>query len=121
MTVSLQQAYSILLSCQITLLHYKVYASLSRLGYKVFRHESCQPTDNEKKMNLISSENDVQFEESEGVKYDTGMVVDEVNEGVEGNSYHLILIKYFSIALTVHLMLITTKQSRLFLFLLIKS
>ncbi|XP_059048580.1 uncharacterized protein LOC131843844 [Achroia grisella] len=37
-TVSLQQAYSLLLREKITILQYKVYAYLSRLGYKVFRH-----------------------------------------------------------------------------------
>lgn len=36
--VSLQQAYTLLLREKITLLKYKVYASLSRLGYRVFRH-----------------------------------------------------------------------------------
>lgn len=91
MTVSLQQAYSLLLSGKISLLHYKVYASLSRLGYKVFRHENCQPTDYEKKISLISSNTVVRTDESEGVKLDTEMVVDEVNEGVEGNYYGLII------------------------------
>lgn len=38
--VSLQQAYSLLLSNEISIIQYKVYASLSRLGYKVFRHLS---------------------------------------------------------------------------------
>ncbi|XP_026324772.1 uncharacterized protein LOC113233785 isoform X2 [Hyposmocoma kahamanoa] len=80
-TVSLQQAYSLLLSGKISFLHYKVYASLSRLGYKVFRHDSCQPTDYEKKINLISSKNVVRIEESEAVKHDTGMMVNEVKEG----------------------------------------
>ncbi|KAJ2946229.1 hypothetical protein O0L34_g5164 [Tuta absoluta] len=37
--VSLQQAYSLLLRSKISILQYKVYASLSRIGYKVFRHE----------------------------------------------------------------------------------
>ncbi|CAH2106163.1 unnamed protein product [Euphydryas editha] len=40
--VSLQQAYSLLLRDKITLLHYKVYASLSRLGYRVYRHEKSE-------------------------------------------------------------------------------
>lgn len=85
MTVSLQQAFSLLLSGRITLMHYNVYASLSRLGYKVFRHETCQPSNSEKKIKLISSISVVRIEEPEGVKYNTGMVVDEINEGVEGN------------------------------------
>ncbi|KAG7302930.1 hypothetical protein JYU34_012923 [Plutella xylostella] len=38
-TVSLQQAYSLLLRGKISIIHYKVYASLSRVGYKVFRHD----------------------------------------------------------------------------------
>lgn len=84
MTVSLQQAYSLLLSGKISLLQYKVYASLSRLGYKVFRHESSQPTKYEKTMNLISK-NVVTIEKSEPVKDNTGMVVEEVNEEVQGN------------------------------------
>lgn len=37
--VSLQQAYSLLLQDDISLLKFKVYASLSRIGYKVFRHK----------------------------------------------------------------------------------
>ncbi|CAK1596418.1 unnamed protein product [Parnassius mnemosyne] len=36
--VSLQQAYSLLLKDRKSFIQYKVYASLSRLGYKVFRH-----------------------------------------------------------------------------------
>ncbi|CAH3906903.1 unnamed protein product [Pieris brassicae] len=38
--VSLQQAYSLLLCGELNLLKYKVYASLSRVGYKVLRHKS---------------------------------------------------------------------------------
>nr|XP_021184262.2 uncharacterized protein LOC110372068 [Helicoverpa armigera] len=38
-TVSLQKAYSLLLQPPTTMIQYKVYASLSRLGYKVFRHK----------------------------------------------------------------------------------
>ncbi|XP_022120238.2 uncharacterized protein LOC110996732 [Pieris rapae] len=38
--VSLQQAYSLLLCEELNLLKYKVYASLSRVGYKVLRHKS---------------------------------------------------------------------------------
>ncbi|KAJ8729937.1 hypothetical protein PYW07_016975 [Mythimna separata] len=36
--VSLQKAYSLLLSSSTSMIQYKVYASLSRLGYRVFRH-----------------------------------------------------------------------------------
>ncbi|XP_038211878.1 uncharacterized protein LOC119832287 [Zerene cesonia] len=39
-SVSLQQAYTLLLQGDITLLKYKVYASLSRIGYKVYRHRA---------------------------------------------------------------------------------
>ncbi|VVC88991.1 unnamed protein product, partial [Leptidea sinapis] len=38
-TVSLQQAYTLLMKGNISLLQYKVYASLSRMGYKVIRHK----------------------------------------------------------------------------------
>lgn len=38
-TVSLQKAYALLLSGTVTILQYKVYASLSRLGYKVYTHK----------------------------------------------------------------------------------
>ncbi|CAF4823841.1 unnamed protein product [Pieris macdunnoughi] len=38
--VSLQQAYSLLLRGELNILKYKVYASLSRVGYKVLRHKS---------------------------------------------------------------------------------
>ncbi|XP_045448705.1 uncharacterized protein LOC123657174 [Melitaea cinxia] len=40
--VSLQQAYSLLLRDKIAILHYNVYASLSRLGYRVYRHEETE-------------------------------------------------------------------------------
>ncbi|CAG4990657.1 unnamed protein product [Colias eurytheme] len=39
-TVSLQQAYTLLLQGDINLLKYKVYASLSRIGYKVYKHRA---------------------------------------------------------------------------------
>ncbi|CAK1547351.1 unnamed protein product [Leptosia nina] len=45
--VSLQQAYSLLLKGEINLIKYKVYASLSRIGYKVFRHKSFDITPTE--------------------------------------------------------------------------
>lgn len=48
----MQQAYSLLLRGKVTLLQYKVYASLSRLGYRIFRHSHSTPTAYEKKMNL---------------------------------------------------------------------
>lgn len=108
MTVSLQQAYSLLLSGKIPLLHYKVYASLSRLGYKVFRHV-IQSTDYEKKTNLLSSKSDVRIEESQGVKHDSGMVVDEVDEGVEGNYYHLIILWFCNAQCIVHLLFSFTR------------
>ncbi|XP_072931796.1 uncharacterized protein Tsen54 [Epargyreus clarus] len=53
--VSLQQAYSLLLRGKISLMPYKVYASLSRLGYRVYRHQAQEPTEYEKKMNLPCS------------------------------------------------------------------
>ncbi|XP_050345872.1 uncharacterized protein LOC126770502 [Nymphalis io] len=53
--VSLQQAYSLLLKGKITLLQYKVYASLSRLGYRIYRHERVEPTICETKDNLSSN------------------------------------------------------------------
>lgn len=108
MTVSLQQAYSLLLSGKISLLHYKVYASLSRLGYKVFKHESCQVTDYEKKIKLLTSKSVARIDESEAVKSDTGMVVDEVNEEMEGNYYQFI-IQWLCKILKVHLIL--TKET----------
>ncbi|XP_068631557.1 uncharacterized protein Tsen54 [Battus philenor] len=45
--VSLQQAYSLLLRDKTSINQYKVYASLSRLGYKVFRHKETNTTLNE--------------------------------------------------------------------------
>lgn len=46
--VSLQQAYSLLLRDKITIMHYNVYASLSRLGYRVYRHEQTEGNIEEK-------------------------------------------------------------------------
>lgn len=40
-TVSIQQAYSLLIGDSISLVQYKVYASLARLGYKVYRYSNC--------------------------------------------------------------------------------
>ncbi|XP_047995219.1 tRNA-splicing endonuclease subunit Sen54 [Leguminivora glycinivorella] len=47
-TVSIQQAYSLLLKDNNSLVQYKVYASLSRLGYKVLRHSYVKANENEK-------------------------------------------------------------------------
>ncbi|XP_041978027.1 uncharacterized protein LOC121732269 [Aricia agestis] len=55
MKVSLQQAYSLLLRGKVTLLHYKVYASLSRLGYRLFRHEKVKLTEYERKIKLLAN------------------------------------------------------------------
>lgn len=83
MTVSLQQAYSLLLLDKQSLLHYKVYASLSRLGYKVFRHDSnCQPMENEKKKTSVRSE------KSETDDCDTEMIANESNNEVDGNYFY---------------------------------
>ncbi|XP_063380973.1 uncharacterized protein LOC134667483 [Cydia fagiglandana] len=46
-TVSIQQAYSLLLKDNNSLIQYKVYASLSRLGYKVLRHTYVKANDSE--------------------------------------------------------------------------
>ncbi|XP_063361774.1 uncharacterized protein LOC134650770 [Cydia amplana] len=46
-TVSIQQAYSLLLKDNNSLIQYKVYASLSRLGYKVLRHTYVKANDTE--------------------------------------------------------------------------
>ncbi|XP_063534234.1 uncharacterized protein LOC134744380 [Cydia strobilella] len=46
-TVSIQQAYSLLLKDNNSLSQYKVYASLSRLGYKVLRHTYLKANDTE--------------------------------------------------------------------------
>ncbi|XP_026729157.1 uncharacterized protein LOC113494853 isoform X2 [Trichoplusia ni] len=43
-TVSLQKAYSLLLQSPTSMVQYKVYASLSRLGYKVFKHKGPNTT-----------------------------------------------------------------------------
>ncbi|XP_046959808.1 uncharacterized protein LOC124529915 [Vanessa cardui] len=65
--VSLQQAYSLLLREKITLLQYKVYASLSRLGYRIYRHERVEPIICEKKNNLPSNIENVNNDKT-GVK-----------------------------------------------------
>ncbi|XP_013199249.2 probable serine/threonine-protein kinase DDB_G0286465 isoform X1 [Amyelois transitella] len=64
-TVSLQQAYSLLLRGQVSILQYKVYASLSRLGYKIFRfiepktgNETNLDTLEKVKVNVINNDND---------------------------------------------------------------
>lgn len=67
MTVSLQQAYSLLLRSRISVLEYKVFASLSRLGYKVIRHEESKLTEYEKKLNLTSNSNHLVSKENEKV------------------------------------------------------
>ncbi|VVC88988.1 unnamed protein product [Leptidea sinapis] len=51
-TVSLQQAYTLLMKGKISLLQYKVYASLSRLGFKIIRHKIPEK-------NLSSTENKI--------------------------------------------------------------
>ncbi|XP_026487188.1 uncharacterized protein LOC113394187 [Vanessa tameamea] len=63
--VSLQQAYSLLLTEKITLLQYKVYASLSRLGYRIYRHEHVEPIICEKKMDLPSNSENVNYDNIE--------------------------------------------------------
>ncbi|OWR44948.1 putative tRNA-splicing endonuclease subunit Sen54 [Danaus plexippus plexippus] len=61
--VSLQQAYSLFLGPLISHQQYKVYASLSRLGYRVYRHETSDKeihnpstSNNVNKVNIGSSE-----------------------------------------------------------------
>lgn len=53
--MSLQQAYSLLLSDEISIIQYKVYASLSRLGYKVFRHFSKSVSNKNRKIYSLTN------------------------------------------------------------------
>ncbi|CAH2234819.1 jg13230 [Pararge aegeria aegeria] len=64
--VSLQQAYSLLLRDRITLLQYKVYASLSRVGYRVYRH-STPKTNSKQNVNSQREENVIQTSRSKEV------------------------------------------------------
>ncbi|XP_045535647.1 uncharacterized protein LOC106717482 [Papilio machaon] len=58
--VSLQQAYSLLLRDKNSFLEYKVYATLSRWGYKVFRHTDTNVSDicNSDEMNETNIKSD---------------------------------------------------------------
>ncbi|KAJ8728317.1 hypothetical protein PYW08_016702 [Mythimna loreyi] len=60
-TVSLQKAYSLLLSSSTTMIQYKVYASLSRLGYRVFRHTGPKINDEKKTCSPKAEINDDQL------------------------------------------------------------
>lgn len=53
--MSLQKAYSLLCSSPTAIIQYKVYASLSRLGYRVFRHTG--PKVNEEKKSCSQKDN----------------------------------------------------------------
>ncbi|KAI5652051.1 tRNA-splicing endonuclease subunit sen54 n-term domain-containing protein [Phthorimaea operculella] len=79
--VSLQQAYSLLLRGDISILHYKVYASLSRIGYKVFRHD-------EKNDKIITeSENEVTQAENQNkeIPIENEVEMKEVGDAKENN------------------------------------
>ncbi|XP_023944638.2 uncharacterized protein LOC112050578 [Bicyclus anynana] len=66
--VSLQQAYSLLLRDKVTLLQYKVYASLSRIGYRVYRHNTPEVTEEEaQKINSPDEKNEVAVSQTEEI------------------------------------------------------
>ncbi|XP_049868877.1 uncharacterized protein LOC126368776 [Pectinophora gossypiella] len=77
--VSLQQAYSLLLRSNISLMHYKVYASLSRVGYKVYRHKDKKAIECAKKLNVTPypSEETSQGAENEATEADKTKVIEE--------------------------------------------
>lgn len=77
-TVSIQQAYSLLLKDNNSLIRYKVYASLSRLGYKVLRHTYVKANDSE------NDEAEDKIEDSSSEK--TCEVSDTSKENVETKS-----------------------------------
>ncbi|CAH0579427.1 unnamed protein product [Chrysodeixis includens] len=57
-TVSLQKAYSLLLQSSSSVVQYRVYSSLSRLGYKVFKHKG---------PNTSHSDNNNSFKDTDSV------------------------------------------------------
>ncbi|CAB3224399.1 unnamed protein product [Arctia plantaginis] len=58
-TVSLQKAFSLVLNSNLTYNQYRVYASLSRLGYKVYRHNKSL---NGRKINPMTAPNEMVVE-----------------------------------------------------------
>lgn len=80
MKVSLQQAYTLLTRGKVTLLKYKVYASLSRLGYRVFRHPLIESDKNVITNKEIQASND-EIKENVNVEFMDSLNVDknEVN------------------------------------------
>ncbi|XP_045772210.1 uncharacterized protein LOC123872112 [Maniola jurtina] len=65
--VSLQQAYTLLLRDKITLLQYKVYASLSRVGYRVYRHTTPETSTSAQKIDTQKIEDGVKSANKEEV------------------------------------------------------
>ncbi|XP_063825113.1 uncharacterized protein LOC135074677 [Ostrinia nubilalis] len=85
-TVSLQQAYSLLLSDDITIVQYKVYASLSRLGYKVFKHvPKVEPPDNKPKNDNLKSEDVTKTNVTETVTTSDEKTTDNKSENNDTN------------------------------------
>ncbi|KAM3959177.1 tRNA splicing endonuclease subunit 54 [Aphomia sociella] len=75
--VSLQQAYSLLLNEKISIAQYKVYAYLSRLGYKVFRHVNPIPS----KSNVSENQNKNKTEDNiNKLPNDTNMKEEEMEQ-----------------------------------------
>ncbi|XP_037293703.1 uncharacterized protein LOC115454951 [Manduca sexta] len=76
-TVSLQKAYSLLLGDEFSINQYKVYASLSRLGYKVFRHREIN----------ITSEKETQSEAVPGTSKSDSLGISPENEDDISNAF----------------------------------
>lgn len=68
--VSLQKAYTLLLNDSISIQQYKVYASLSRIGYKVFRHRKInfKNTSSEEQNDESNMDNSKGIDDTESLK-----------------------------------------------------
>ncbi|XP_075973808.1 tRNA splicing endonuclease subunit 54 [Anticarsia gemmatalis] len=86
--VSLQKAYALLLNENITITEYRVYASLSRLGYKVFRHKKppIKNIDKDKSTSIIEKEispaKTVLETLQEPISLETPLVIDTENSDI---------------------------------------
>ncbi|XP_004932547.1 uncharacterized protein LOC101735977 isoform X2 [Bombyx mori] len=75
-TMSLQEAYSILLNEELLLLQYQVYASLSRLGCKVYRHvvnKKEKTNSNEDKLGNTITNKDTDVSSESNMEIDYGI------------------------------------------------
>ncbi|XP_053608054.1 uncharacterized protein Tsen54 [Plodia interpunctella] len=87
-TVSLQQAYSLLLRGQVSLMQYKVYASLSRLGYRIFRFSESKtgkinPASSAKSQETEAIEDVSEVTKSQNVSSDNSAIIDNNQSDIE--------------------------------------